>query len=102
MPTYKFLDHNTGEEWEEFMGISAADEYLAENPHIERLVAGAPGLIGGHGDRTKPDGGFKEVLSKIAEANPTSALANDFGKKDHKSVAVRSLTQKHRDKMQRD
>ena len=39
MPTYRFLDHNTGEEWEEFMGISAADDYLAENPHIERLVS---------------------------------------------------------------
>ena len=44
MPTYRFLDHNTGEEWEEFMGISAADDYLAENPHIERLVSGAPSL----------------------------------------------------------
>lgn len=80
------------------MGISAADEFLEENPHIERMVAGAPGLVGGHGDRTKPDGGFKEVLSKIAESNPTSALANDYGKKDAKSVAVRNITQKYQPK----
>ena len=102
MPTYKFHNKDTGEVWEEFMGISAADDMLKDNPHIERLVNGAPGLVGGTGDRTKPDGGFKEVLSKISEANPTSALANDFGKKDHKSVAVRNLAQKHRAKMQQD
>lgn len=98
MPTYKFHNKNTGEVWEDFMGISASEKYLEENPHIERMVAGAPGLVGGHGDRTKPDGGFKEVLSKIAEANPTSALANDYGKKDAKSVAVRNITQKYRPK----
>ena len=98
MPTYKFHNKNTGEVWEDFMGISAADEYLEENPHIERMGAGAPGLVGGRGDRTKPDGGFKEVLSKIAEANPTSALANDYGKKDAKAVAVRNITQKYQPK----
>jgi hypothetical protein len=98
MPTYKFHNKNTGEVWEDFMGISASEEYLKENPHIEKMVAGAPGLVSGHGDRTKPNGGFKEVLSKIAEANPTSALANDYGKKDAKSVAVRNITQKYRPK----
>tara|TARA_B100000035_G_C20787428_1_gene459640 strand:+ start:132 stop:431 length:300 start_codon:yes stop_codon:yes gene_type:complete len=98
MPTYKFHNKDTGEVWEEFMGISAADDMLKDNPHIERLVNGAPGLVGGTGDRTKPDGGFKEVLSKISEANPTSALANTYGAKDAKSVAVRNLVQKHRPK----
>ena len=98
MPTYKFHNKNTGEVWEDFMGISASEEYLKENPHIEKMVAGAPGLVSGHGDRTKTNGGFKEVLSKIAEANPTSALANDYGKKDAKSVAVRNITQKYRPK----
>jgi len=97
MPTYNFRNKETGEEWEEFMGISASEEFLKENPHVEKVFNGkAPGLVGGHGDRTKPDGGFKEVLSRIAEANPTSALANDYGKKDAKSVAVRNLAQKYR------
>jgi len=99
MPTYNFRNKETGEEWEEFMGISASEEFLKENPHVEKVFNGkAPGLVGGHGDRTKPDGGFKEVLSKIAEANPTSALANTYGKKDAKSVAVRNITQKLRPK----
>ena len=52
MPTYKFHNKDTGEVWEEFMGISAADDMAKDNPHIER-VNGAPGLVGGTGDRTK-------------------------------------------------
>ena len=99
MPTYKFHNKDTGEVWEEFMGISAADDMLKDNPHIERQGQWcARFFVGGTGDRTKPDGGFKEVLSKISEANPTSALANTYGAKDAKSVAVRNLVQKHRPK----
>lgn len=45
MPTYLFKNNETGEEFEQFMGISEADEFLKQNPHIEKLVNGAP-LIG--------------------------------------------------------
>ena len=38
MPTYKFHNKDTGEVWEEFMGISAADDMLKDNPHIERSM----------------------------------------------------------------
>ncbi len=100
MPTYKFKDNNTGKEWEEFMGISAADDYLAENPHIERLPNGFPAFtMKGTGDRIKPPEGFKEVLSKISDANPTSKLADDYGKKDKKSVAVRDSMKRVRKKI---
>lgn len=81
------------------MGISAADKYLEENPHIERFPSGAPALVGGTGDRTKTDDGFKEVLSKIADANPNSALANTYGKKDKRSVAVRDSVQRVQKKL---
>ena len=88
MPTYKFLNHDTGEEWEEFMGISAADEFLAANPNIQRLVNGAPGIVGGTGDGVKPRSDFNEVMSRIAEQNPYSPLADTYGKKDPTSVKV--------------
>jgi len=42
MPTYKFLNNDTGEEFEEFMSISALDAYLEENKNITQLVNGAP------------------------------------------------------------
>jgi len=81
------------------MSISAADQYLEENPHIERFISKAPGLVGGTGDRTKTDDGFKEVLSKIADANPNSNLASDYGKKDKKTVAVRNAVQRVQKKL---
>ena len=89
MPIYSIRNKKTGEEWEEMMSWSSLQEYLEANPQFESIITKAPGIVGGTGDRTKPDDGFKEVLSKIADANPTSKLADDFGKKDKKSVAVR-------------
>lgn len=94
MPIYSFRNKETGEEWEEMMGISAAEQYLKENPNIERFISKAPGLVGGTGDRTKTDDGFKEVLSKIAHANPNSQLANTHGPKDKKSAAIRDSVQR--------
>lgn len=91
MPYYLFRDKNTDEEWEDFMGISACDQYLIENPHIERLINGAPMIVGGRGDRVKPDGGMKELLGKIAKANPTSPLADRYGDKGTKASKTRDL-----------
>jgi hypothetical protein len=67
VPTYLFKNKDTGEQWEEFMGISAADKYLVENPHIERLVNGFPGMSSGvmNGAKSKPDEGFRDVLREI-------------------------------------
>lgn len=94
MPVYSFINNETGEVEDKIMSYSAKLEYLEENPHIESIITGAPGLVSGTGDRTKPPSGFKEVLSKIADANPNSKLANDYGKKDHKSVKIREAVQK--------
>jgi len=67
VPNYLFRDNNTGEEWKESMGISAADKYLEENPHIERLVNGFPGMSSGvmNGAKSKPEEGFRDVLREI-------------------------------------
>jgi hypothetical protein len=98
MPTYSFRNIQTGVVEDKIMSMSSREEYLKENPNLETIITGAPGLVKSTGDRTKPPAGFKEVLSKISEANPTSSLANDYGKKDHTSVKVRDLVQKHREK----
>lgn len=68
MPTYKFLDNVTGEEWEDFMSISALDEYLRDNPTFTQLVNGAPLIHSGRG-LSKPDIGFREVLKDIKRKN---------------------------------
>ncbi len=98
MPTYSFINDDTGDIEDKIMSWNAREEYLKNNPQLKSIITGAPGLVQGTGDRAKPPAGFKEVLSKISEANPTSALANDFGKKDSTSVKVRDLVQKHREK----
>lgn len=64
MPTYAFRDNNTGEEWQDFMSISALDEYLAANPHITQLVNGAPMIASGRG-MGKPDQGFRDLLKDM-------------------------------------
>lgn len=100
MPTYEFLDTDTGEEFEAFMSISAREEYLKENPHIQPLVT-APAIVSGISTSTTnrvPDG-FKEVLSKVAEAHPASEVAHRYGKKSIKEVRTREIVRKHVQKM---
>jgi hypothetical protein len=70
MPTYKFRNKNTGEEYEEFMGISAMEKYLEENPHIEQLVNGFPMMC----DPTrvgikKPTSNFRDRLKDIKKSH---------------------------------
>lgn len=67
MPTYKFVNEN-GEEFEEFMSISALDEYLKENPNLTQLVNGAPLISSGRGMR-KPDDGFRDLLKDMKKKN---------------------------------
>lgn len=69
MPTYKFLDNVTGEEWEDFMSISALDEYLRDNPTFTQLVHGAPLIHSGRGLNQKPDNGFRDLLKDIKRRN---------------------------------
>ena len=98
MPTYNFENVDTGEITEKFMKISERDAYLEENAHLKPILLSSPGTVKGTGDRTKAPNGFKEVLSRISDANPTSALASDYGSKDHKSVTKRKIVQDHRQK----
>lgn len=64
MPTYRFLNNESGEEFEEFMTISALDEYLKNNPHLTQLINGAPMIHSGRGMK-KPDNGFRDLLKDM-------------------------------------
>jgi hypothetical protein len=75
LPLYDFVDTNTGEHFSTFMKISEKETFLQENPHVQSLILGAPALTRGSGG-IKNDNGWKENLSRIAEAHPNSALAN--------------------------
>ena len=45
MPTYSFKDKNTGDTFDAFMPISELDNFLEENPHLEKLLS-APMFLG--------------------------------------------------------
>jgi hypothetical protein len=73
MPTYSFRNKETGEIHDEIMRISARDQYLLDNPHLESIITSAPAFAGDH-ITLKKDTGFKEVLQKIHERTPGSQL----------------------------
>lgn len=97
MPTYTFCNNNTGEEWDAFMSISASELFLKENPHIRKVPVSC-NIVGGYGDRVKPDSGMKEMLSRIAAANPTTPLAEKYGSKGIKETKTREAVNKIRTK----
>lgn len=80
MPTYRFYNTETNEEYEDFMSISALDIYLKENPHITQLVNGAPLISSGRG-MGKPDAGFRDLLKDMKKKHSkgiTRSTINTF------------------------
>lgn len=75
MPTYDFIDNQTGEQFTKVMKIAEKEQYLSDNPHIQQTHLAVPAI----GDPVrlgvrKMDGGFKEVLQKIHSRAPGSTL----------------------------
>lgn len=96
MPTYNFYNSDTGEEFEKFMKISERDEFLKANPNIQSVIT-APAIVSGVSTSTQnrvPDG-FKDVLSKVSEAHPGSALAQKHSKKTIKQARTEQVVKKH-------
>ena len=96
MPTYNFLNNETGEEFEAFMKFSEREEYLKTNPQIQTVMT-APAIVSGVSTSKQnrvPDG-FKEVLSKISESHPASAVADKHGRKSIKQARTEHVIKKH-------
>lgn len=82
MPTYKFLNTDTNEEFEEFMTISERTTYLEEHKNIVQLVNGAPAI----GDVVrlglkKPDSSFRDILKNAKKEHSrglTKSTINTF------------------------
>ena len=95
MPTYSFRNNDTGEEFTELMSISEREKFLEQNPHVQQLPS-MVSIVGGHGDRIKNDSGWKENMSRIAEAHPGSPLASRYGKDTAKNINTRNVLKKHK------
>jgi len=94
MPTYDFVNNETGEEFESFMSIAAREQYLKDNPHIQQLL-GATATVGGVSITGKIPDGFKEVLSKVAEKHSASAVGQQYGRQSIKQIKTKELVKKH-------
>ena len=98
MPTYRFYNKRTKEEYTDLMSISEMEEFI-KNKHIELLVPTKLNIVSSTGSLdSKTDSGWKDVLSKITDAHPASALANQYGKKSVKDTQVDRIIHKHRRK----
>lgn len=98
MPTYEFINDETGEETEVFMSISAKEEFLENNPHIRQKVS-APAIVGGVRSIDRgPDNTWGEVMSKIASHHPASPLADKHLKKSIAQVKTEQILDKHNKK----
>lgn len=93
MPTYNFRNKETGEITSISLRISELDVYKENNPTLETVIS-APNLVSGSGG-IKNDSGWKENMSRIAEAHPGSPLADRFGDKNIKREKTRNVLNKH-------
>ena len=62
----------------------------------DRLVPTQMNIVSSVGSvDSKTDSGFKEVLSKAAEAHPNSPLAERYGRKSVKQTQIDRVRKKH-------
>ena len=98
MPTYRFYNKRTKEEYTDLMSISEMEEFI-QKKHIKLLPPTQVNIVSSTGSLdSKTDNGWKEVLSKVSEAHPASNLASQYGKKSVKDTQVDRIIHKHRRK----
>ena len=94
MPTYRFYNKNTKTEFEEYMTISDMEKFTKKK-HIKLLPPTQMNIVSSVGSiDSKTDSGFKEVLSKAAEAHPNSPLAERYGRKTVRQTQVEAARKK--------
>jgi hypothetical protein len=99
MPIYSFYNNETDETYDLLMKYDEKKPYLDANPNVVEVFLKAPGIVGGTGDGGKVPDHFKEVMSRVADQNPYSPVAQQYGRKDAKSVKVRDAVDKVRKKI---
>ena len=96
MPIYTFINKKTNKEFDEMMTISEMENYIKKNKHIRQVIKGI-NIVASVGSRTgKTDSGWKDTLSKIAEAHPQSPLAKQHTKKTIKQIKTEQAIAKNK------
>ena len=100
MPIYTFENTKTGEVFDDMMSIADKESYLKKNKHIKQMLTTINISSGVMGVNMKNDGGWKDNLSRIADAHPTSELARQHRKRSIKEVKTQQVVEKHRRRQQ--
>ena len=96
MPIYTFYNKKTKKQFDDMMTIAEMEDYLKKNKHISQVISGI-NIVASVGSRTgKTDSGWKDTLSKIAEAHPQSELAKQHTKKTIKQIKTEQAVKKNR------
>ena len=96
MPTYTFFNKKTRKEFTEMMSISEMEEYPDKNHHISQVIVPINIVAGIGSTNIKNDQGWKDNMSRIAEAHPTSPLAERYGKKTIKQIKTQQALAKNK------
>ena len=100
MPTYTFMNTESGVEYDENVPLAEYDNYMKKNPSLERVWHGhAPAVTGDHimGVGPKTDAGFEDRMSQIANAHPGSPLASRYkSNESHAKIRARAVIEKHK------
>ena len=98
MPIYTFENTKTKKVYDEMMSISEKEDFLDKNKHIKQLLT-TINIVGGvQGITHKTDGGWNDNMQRIAEAHPTSPLAQRYKKKSIKEIKTEQVIKKHRNR----
>jgi len=104
MPTYRFRNTNSGEEYDIFMSNAEREKYLKAHATIVQVPVPVA-IVGDHimGVGPKVDGGFTENMQRIAAAHPDSPLADKFGGStvSHKDIKTKNAIKKHAKEVKR-
>tara|TARA_B100000900_G_scaffold229644_1_gene195034 strand:- start:765 stop:1076 length:312 start_codon:yes stop_codon:yes gene_type:complete len=96
MPIYTFENTKTGEVYDDMMSIAEMEKFLKKNKHIKQRITTINISSGVQGINMKNDGGWKDNLSRIAEAHPTSELAQQHRRRSTKEIKTQQVVEKHR------
>jgi len=100
MPTYTFMNIESGIEYDDNIPLADYDEYMKKNPNLERVYHGkAPALAGDHlmGVGPKTDTNFNDMMGNIASKHPDSPMADKYGsRKSTKRLQAENIYKKHK------
>mgnify|MGYP000014592327 FL=1 len=100
MPTYTFMNLESGIEYDEVMSMTEYDKYMENNPNVERIFQ--PIALGSDhmmGVGPKVDAGFTENMQRISAAHPNSAMADRYGSgRTNAQIKAQGIVNKHKKK----